>query len=141
MANLRSVVQDTTPRNTELHQDVAWNIALCATPHYKRDVTDTPPAALLYEAVDEAIKRTGLTKVQVHRRSGVARSTIDGWKTRMTPPHASTVLSVARVVGISDDEALRLAGLKGPQPVPPADLAEVPTDDLLAEIRRRIEDR
>ena len=119
---------------------MAWNIALCATPHYKRDVTDTPPAAPLYEAVTDALKRIGMTKVQLHQRSGVARSTIDGWKTRMTPPHAATVLNVARVVGIEDDEALRLAGLKGPKAIPPADLAEVPTDDLLAEIRRRIPD-
>src|SRR5690606_18912553 len=96
--------------------------------------------APLYEAVTDALKRIGMTKVQLHQRSGVARSTIDGWKTRMTPPHAATVLNVARVVGIEDDEALRLAVLKGPKAIPPADLAEVPTDVVLAEIRRRIPD-
>lgn len=140
MANLPSVVHHATPRNTELHQVEAWNLERRATPHYKRHVTNKPPALPLYEAVMERLKATGTTKLQLHQRSGVARSTVDAWRTRLTTPQPSTVLSVARELGINEDEALRLAGLKGPLPVPPADLAEVPTDDLLAEIRRRIKD-
>lgn len=115
-----------------------WKIALGATSGYKRGMANPPPAAPLYEAVAAALETTGMTKVQLHQRSGIARSTIDGWKTAARPPHAATVLAVAKVVGIEAEEALRLAGLGAGKGSPPADLSEVDTDDLLAEIRRRI---
>lgn len=90
----------------------------------------------------EALKTRGLTKSQLHQRSGVARSTIDTWKTQPRPPQPATVIAVADVLEIDRGEALRLAGVladtKAATDGTTVDLSDVDTDVLLAEVRRRI---
>lgn len=83
------------------------------------------------------------SKNWLHQRSGVARTTIDGWATQPQPPQARTVAAVAEVLKVPEDEALRLAGVL-PNTTPPmdddgwADLSKVSSAALLAEIARRI---
>ena len=102
-----------------------------------------PPAKPLYDAVIRALAAQGRSKNWLHLRSGVARNTLDNWRTRPRPPQSRTVLAVAHALGMDRDEALRLAGVirESPEPQPEgADLSWASTDDLLAEIRRRIPD-
>lgn len=92
----------------------------------------------------QALVRAGITKAQLHDRTGIARSTIDKWKTAPKPPQIPTVLAVADALGLDRDEAVRLAGIVKDVAVPERDgvpvLSEVSTDDLLRELRRRIPD-
>lgn len=69
------------------------------------------PAHGLYLRVMERLALTGMTKTDLRRRTGVARSTIDSWATQATPPQARTVNKVADALGIDRVEALRLAGI------------------------------
>lgn len=121
---------------------------MVTTTRYKREVTDRAPAAPLYELVTATLKITGITKAQLKQRSGVARSTIDLWRTQPRPPQPSTVLAVADALGIDRNEALRLAGVLDEEEArrldesgsikgsPPVDLAEIPTDALVEELHR-----
>lgn len=122
-----------------MHPQVAVRVP---TTRYKGDVSDRAPAAPFHAAVMEALKTRGLTKSQLHQRSGVARSTIDTWATQPRPPQPATVLAVADVLDIDRGEALRLAGVladtKATVEGTTVDLSEVDTDVLLAEVRRRI---
>jgi transcriptional regulator with XRE-family HTH domain len=124
-----------------MHAQVAIRLA---TSRYKRNVSDRAPAAPFHAAVVEALKTRGMTKAQLHQRSGVARSTLDTWKTQPRPPQAATVLAVADALDIDRGEALRLAGVladtKAVKEGTTVDLSDVDTDVLLAEIRRRIPD-
>jgi lambda repressor-like predicted transcriptional regulator len=102
-----------------------------------------PPAKPLYDAVLAALAAQGRSKNWLHLRSGVARNTIDNWRTRPRAPQSRTVLAVAHALGMDPDEALRLAGVvkDPPEPVREVpDLSWVSTDDLLREVRRRIPD-
>ena len=69
------------------------------------------PAHGLYLRVMERLALTGMTKTELRKRTGVARSTIDSWATQATPPQARTVNKVADALGIDRVEALRLAGI------------------------------
>jgi transcriptional regulator with XRE-family HTH domain len=108
-------------------------------------VTERPPAIRFYEAVTRALAKQGLNKAQLHQRSGIARSTVDNWRTGAKVPHAASVIAVADALGIDREEALRMAGHDVPTGHAPEregliDLSEVDTDVLMAEIRRRIPD-
>ena len=99
------------------------------------------PARPFYDAIARALAAQGRSKNWLHLRSGVARNTIDNWKTRPRPPMSRTVLAVAHALGMDADEALKLAGIVKEPPETAQegpDLTGVSTDDLLAEIRRRI---
>lgn len=113
-----------------------------ATARYNRDVTPRAPAAPLYAAVEAALSAQGKTKTWLHETSGIARTTIDRWKTQKNPPLAATVVPVAKTLGIDEAEALRLGGVGTDvtvtQEAGPVSLADLDTDVLLAEIRRRI---
>lgn len=102
------------------------------------------PAARFHEAVLRALADQNRSKNWLHTKTGVARSTIDAWKTQPRPPQARTVLKVAEALRMDRTEALRLAGVLTDLTVNVAGetvaLAEVDTDVLLAEIRRRIPD-
>jgi transcriptional regulator with XRE-family HTH domain len=69
------------------------------------------PAYGLYVRVQERLALTGMTKTDLRKKTGVARSTIDSWATQATPPQARTVNKVADALGIDRMEALRLAGI------------------------------
>lgn len=122
-----------------MHAQVARRLA---TSRYKRNVSDRAPAAPFHAAVMAALKTRGMTKSQLHQKSGVARSTLDTWKTQPRAPQPGTVLAVADALGIDRGEALRLAGVladtKAAVEGTTVDLSDVDTDVLLAEIRRRI---
>lgn len=79
------------------------------------------PAHGLYLLVMERLALTGMTKTELRKRTGVARSTIDSWATQATPPQARTVNKVADALGIDRVEALRLAGIldETSAPAPP----------------------
>lgn len=78
--------------------------------HYMPDDVRVP-AHGLYLRVLERLALTGMTKTELRKRTGVARSTIDSWATQTTPPQARTVNKVADALGIDRVEALRLAGI------------------------------
>ncbi|MBA9003708.1 helix-turn-helix domain-containing protein [Thermomonospora cellulosilytica] len=69
------------------------------------------PAKPLYDHVEEIRIRRGWTKIQLARRLGISRGTIDNWKTQPRPPQASTVARVAAHLEIDPERALRLAGI------------------------------
>ena len=109
------------------------------------------PAHGLYLRVMERLALTGMTKTDLRRRTGVARSTIDSWATQATPPQARTVNKVADALGIDRVEALRLAGIlddaaAGEPPLTALDAferhvldADLPYADKAAAIRRHRE--
>lgn len=69
--------------------------------------------------------------MQLAQRAGVARTTVDGWKTNPRAPLVTTVTEVADRLGIERQEALRLAGLSPPHPpAAESDQEESPTDRL-----------
>lgn len=49
--------------------------------------------------------------MQLAKKAGVARSTVDGWKTNPRQPLVTTVTDVADRLGIDRQQALRLAGI------------------------------
>lgn len=103
---------------------------------------DRAPAAPLYRRVVDALTDQGKSKTWLHQRSGVARNTVDNWAKQPKVPQVGTVLAVARALGIDEAEAVQLAGITANggaiQEGAAIDLADVGTDALLAEIRRRI---
>ncbi len=53
----------------------------------------------------------GMTKDDLHKLSGVAKTTIDDLRTRTGKPHIRTVHALADAVGLNRTEAAQLAGL------------------------------
>lgn len=83
------------------------------------------------------------TKNWLHQRSGVARNTIDEWATQPRAPQVRTVVAVANALGIDEDEAIELAGIRSGRKPPVdddgrVDLSDVSSDDLAAEVLRRM---
>lgn len=106
-------------------------------------MSDNAPARPFLELIEATLNRQGKTKAWLAQRSKVNRNTINNWGTQPRTPQAANVIAVADALNIEQDRALRLAGLRTDMPrgeSGTADLAAVPTDDLLAEIRRRIPD-
>lgn len=93
-----------------------------------------PPAQAWYRRVTEVIALRGWSKQELSDRSGVARSTIDGWQRNPRRPQAKSVNAVADVLGIDRAEALRLAGVTAP-----AGDGTVP-DDILQAVRAEYPD-
>lgn len=120
------------------------------TLHYMPDDVRVP-AHGLYLRVMERLALTGMTKTELRKRTGVARSTIDSWATQATPPQARTVNKVADALGINRVEALQLAGIlddtaaPAPQLVPLDEFerrvvaSDLPADEQAAAIRRHRE--
>lgn len=108
------------------------------------NVAANPPARPFYDAVLEEVSRRGQTKTWLVRRSGVSRSGIDNLAKQPRPPQASTVHALAKALDMDVKQALRLAGLRVDATAFPiddaTDLSQVPTDVLLAELRRRIDE-
>lgn len=94
---------------------------------------ESAPARPLYDEVERIRLRNGWTKVQLAKRAGVGRNTIDNWRTQPRAPLAPTVKDVAERLGIAADLALRLAGITGsPQP-PAAEVRVRPDHDELRD--------
>lgn len=106
---------------------------------------EAAPARPLYDEVERIRVRNGWTRVQLAKKAGVSRGTIDNWKTQPRAPLAPTVKDVAERLGISPEMALRLAGvvpLNTPTPRERlADAMQVRVDELGLDWRSVISDR
>ena len=69
------------------------------------------PARPLYDRLRRIQLENGWTSKQLADRAGIARGTIDNWKTQPRSPLPSTVKDVAARLGIPYREALELAGI------------------------------
>ena len=82
----------------------------------------------------------GASQTAIAERAGIAQSSVNRWKTVI--PKSENVISFAKAYGRPPLEALLAAGIVSDEDVNltqvPANLSEVETDALLAEIRRRI---
>ena len=91
-----------------------------------------------WERVSRERAALGWSWSELHRTTGVARSTISKWKIQPRPPQPATVVAVADALAIPVAEALTLAGV-----VP--DEEETPEMRLalrrLAEARKGEEER
>ncbi|MFC3980214.1 helix-turn-helix domain-containing protein [Streptosporangium jomthongense] len=93
-----------------------------------------PPGLPFWKRIEtERIARTW-TATDLHRRSGVARSTINNLATQRRRPRPATVVALADTLGIPRDEAFALAGLD-PEA---AAVGETATDDTLDELLARL---
>ena len=72
-----------------------------------------------------------MTDTELHKASGVARSTMDRLETGKRPPQARVIHALADAVHIDRNEALQLAGLKHDD--------ESPDDVSTADVRRAVE--
>ncbi|TDB83433.1 helix-turn-helix domain-containing protein [Actinomadura sp. KC216] len=70
------------------------------------------PARPLYDRLRRIQLDNGWTVVQLAEKAGVARGTIDNWKTQPRSPLPATVKDVAKKLGIPYREALALAGIE-----------------------------
>lgn len=84
----------------------------------------------------------GAKQTAIAERTGIAQSSVNRWQTVI--PKSENVISFAKAYNRPPLEALLAAGIVNDDDVAltqvPADLAEVDTDALLAEVRRRIPD-
>lgn len=87
-------------------------------------------------------KSGGATQTEIAERTGLTQPTVNRWRT--SKPKVDNVIAFARAYDRPVLEAFVAAELISKEDAEitevAADLAEVPTDDLLAEIRRRIPD-
>lgn len=91
-----------------------------------------------WEYVQEVAGTTNQTEIA--RRLGLSQPSVNRWKTSV--PKSENVITFAKAYGRPPLEALLAAGVVSDEDVQltqvPANLSEVETDALLAEIRRRI---
>lgn len=73
--------------------------------------TDDPPALPWWERVEQLRVDRDWDRSQLARHAGVARTTVDNWKTAPTSPRPKTIAKVAERLGIDKEEAFRLAGI------------------------------
>jgi transcriptional regulator with XRE-family HTH domain len=73
----------------------------------------SPPARPLWDRLESIRISNGWTRQQLADRAGVARTTIDRWKTQQRSPLPPLIKDVAKRLGIDYDEALELAGVTG----------------------------
>lgn len=73
----------------------------------------TPPALPWWERLEAIRLERGWSRTQLAKKAGVARSTVDGWKTNPRPPFVTTIAEVADRLGVDRQDAFRLAGLTG----------------------------
>jgi hypothetical protein len=65
-----------------------------------------------WEAVVEAQSAHGISDVELHKLSGVARSTLDRLKVGTRPPHVTTINKLVAALHLDRDLSLQQAGLK-----------------------------
>lgn len=100
----------------------------------------TPPALPWWQHLEDLRIRNDWNRTQLAERAGVARTTIDKWKTARRAPLNTTVTEVADRLGIDREEALRLAGVL-PRPSAGQDPAdESSTADYLDRLYRKVRD-
>lgn len=106
-----------------------------------------PPARPWHDLVTREIALRGWTKTELSERSGVARTTIDNWRTNSRRPSAKAVNAVADVLSVDRARAHALAGITeptGPEPdiLPPglrASIREILPPDSAARVEAAVE--
>lgn len=82
--------------------------------------TSQPDSGAWATFVTATRKHAGISQAELGRRSQVSRETVWRWETgRQKPENIDTVLLVAQATGWDEDDALRAAGLKAPDPMAP----------------------
>jgi hypothetical protein len=93
-----------------------------------------------WEYVERVAGTTNQTEIA--RRVGLSQPSVNRWRTSL--PKSENVITFAKAYGRPPLEALLAAGIVSDEDIEithaPANLSEVETDTLLAEIRRRIKD-
>ncbi|MFD0884705.1 helix-turn-helix domain-containing protein [Streptosporangium algeriense] len=107
-----------------------------ATTHSMEHETG-PPGLPFWRRVEAERIRRAWTAADLHRRSGVARSTIANLATQRRRPRPATVVALADVLGIPSAEAFALAGLD-PEA---AAVGEAATDDALDALLARLPEK
>lgn len=103
---------------------------------------DRAPARDWYNLAAETAAVKGWSMADLSNRSGVARSTIYGWRDNSGKPQAKSVNAVADALGIPRERALRLAGIiaaPAPQAESPPE-RELPRPDELERLRQHVRD-
>lgn len=104
---------------------------------------DHAPARELFDLTVQTTAVKGWSIADLASKSGVARSTIYGWRDNSGKPQAKSVNAVADALGIPRERALRLAGIiASPKPepepeIPQSLLREIETTSGLTEEERR----
>lgn len=96
---------------------------------------ESAPARPLYDEVERIRLRNGWTRIQLAKKAGVGRNTIDNWRTQPRAPLAPTVKDVAERLGIDADLALRLAGIVGGEQPGPVTAKQDLAEQLAERIR------
>ena len=105
---------------------------------------DRTPAREWYDLVVATAAVKGWSIADVFSRSGVARSTVYGWRDNRGKPQAKSVNAVADALGIPRERALRAAGIIGERAspeserlIPPKLLEAIQNDPELTDEQRR----
>lgn len=69
----------------------------------------------LWERVRRELALRGWSGTLLNQKTGVARSTINKFRTQPRPPQAATVIALAKALDIPVAEALHLAGILTPE--------------------------
>jgi len=93
---------------------------------------DQAPARKWFELITETVAVKGWSIAELSARSGIARSTIYGWRDNQGKPQAKAVNPVADALGIDRARALRLAGVI---PAVATPKTEAPTPEEIEDIR------
>ena len=88
----------------------------------------------------------GKTQAEIAALAGIAQTGVSRWLSGQSAPRVDSVIRLARNLGRSPIEALVAAGYltaeeAGIRPDLHISIREFATDELLAEIRRRVSDR
>ena len=73
------------------------------------------PARPLWDRIQTICATRGWSATRLERETGIPRQTITKWKTAPRSPQAGNVHTVAKVLDIEPEEALRLAGILQPE--------------------------
>lgn len=126
-----------------------WNSRECATTCTMSD-SGLPPARRLWERIERERQERGWTTLELEKRSGVLRQTVNRWKTAKKSPLAESVNSLADAFGIPRAELLALVGSASVKrasheevtvPMPIVDIATVQGDAETEELLSRLSPR
>lgn len=98
----------------------------------------TPPALPWWQHLEALRQDEGWSRTQLAQKAGVARTTVDAWKTNPRQPLVTTITEVADRLEIDRQEALRLAGIT--PPASPADSGGEEAVDRLERLWREYKD-
>lgn len=104
---------------------------------------DHAPARELFDLAVQTTAVKGMSIADLASKSGVARSTIYGWRDNSGKPQAKSVNAVADALGIPRERALRAAGIitsARPEPAIPKSLLRdiMETEGLTDEERQAV---